>query len=538
MRRTARVLMSEGSSLSARESLTALGLAGFSVEVVDPSALCLARFSKWCARRHPSPRFGDDPKGYLDSVVALLRREAFDVLYPAHEQAYLFARHRDALARWIHVALPRFEVFERMQSKVGFAQVLDELGLPAPSTSVVWDEGGLREAVRRGPVYVKAAFGTATHGLFYVRSGADLERSLAAIQPVLGYGVVVQRPVEGHLERAQAVFDDGRMVGFHACRQIEEGVSGGDLVKESVWRDDVSEHVRRIGGHLSWHGGLSIDYVVDGEGTPRYIDSNPRLAETGNALATGLNLPELLVRVSLGEHPSEHPRGGPGVRSFMGIQGLLRAARDDGSRRAVLRAGLDLALHRGVFARGSEELTPVSDDPRALIPVAAVAATLMIKPTQWEQLSSATVRAYASTPTVVQFVRAAPGASGPSERRSCCGRQPRTPSSSRTARRDGRARGEGHEAAARAAFSASQGAKAAHDLRSYRLLKRCADAHDEAGWALWPMLLACAISCELCLARFLRYALAWHKRDVPADDPDARHARRIHLDGEGRIAGL
>ena len=35
------VLMSEGSSLSARESLTALGLAGYHVEVVDPNPLAL-----------------------------------------------------------------------------------------------------------------------------------------------------------------------------------------------------------------------------------------------------------------------------------------------------------------------------------------------------------------------------------------------------------------------------------------------------------------------------------------------------------------
>ena len=58
-----RVLMSEGSSLSARESLTALGRAGYEVEVVDANPLCLARFSKYCRRLHIGPRFGLDPEG-------------------------------------------------------------------------------------------------------------------------------------------------------------------------------------------------------------------------------------------------------------------------------------------------------------------------------------------------------------------------------------------------------------------------------------------------------------------------------------------
>ena len=404
-----RVLMSEGTSLSARESLTALGRAGFHVEVADANPLCLARFSRSCRRWHRVPSFGLDPEGYLSCVSQLLARSHFDVLFPAHEQAYLFARYQDELSRHTRIALPAFETFERMQSKVGFAGVLEELGLPAPMTTIARDEHTLRDAARPLPVYLKAAFGTATRGLFHVRSEAELELALAALRPLFADGVIVQRPVAGHLERAQAVFDGGRLVGFHACRQVEEGVGGGDLVKESVQRDDVRAHVTRIGRHLSWHGGLSIDYVVDLDGTPRYIDSNPRLAEIGNALAAGLNLPELLVRVSLGEHPPEQHGDRRKVRSFMAIQGLLRAARDGDSRRAVARTAVDLALRQGVYAGGGEELTPVSDGPRSLLPVGLVVAALLMKPSSWKSLSSTTVRAYASTPRVVQFVRRRPG---------------------------------------------------------------------------------------------------------------------------------
>jgi predicted ATP-grasp superfamily ATP-dependent carboligase len=399
-----RVLMSEGTSLSARESLTALGCAGFHVEVVDSNPVCLARFSKWCRRWHRVPSFGLDPEGYLRRMVDLLAANRFDVLYPAHEQAYLFARYIEALPRTTHLALPAFDAFERMQSKVGFAGVLRELALPTAPTEVVFDEPAFREACRARPVYVKVAFGTATRGLFLVRSQTDLDEALEHVRSCFGDGVVVQKPVQGHLERVQSVFDRGRIVGFHACRQVEEGVSGGDLVKESVRRDDVREHLRRIGAHLAWHGGLSIDYIVDGEGMPRYIDSNPRLAETGNALAAGLNLPALLVRVSLGEHPPEQQPTRPGVRSFMAIQGLLRSARDGRSRRSVIGAAADLMWRREVFAGGREELTPLSDGARSLLPIGVVAATLLVNPSAWRAISSATVAGYAATARVVEFV--------------------------------------------------------------------------------------------------------------------------------------
>lgn len=175
-----RVLMSEGSSLSAREALTALGRAGLHVEVLDANVLCLARFSRFCTKLHRAPSFGKDPAGYLERVIELLTSERFDVLLPAHEQAYLFARFLDHLAPLSHLALPDFATFERLQSKVGFARVLAELDLPSPPTVVARDEQSLRAATRRLPVYLKLAFGTATSGLYLVRSPEELTRALTS----------------------------------------------------------------------------------------------------------------------------------------------------------------------------------------------------------------------------------------------------------------------------------------------------------------------------------------------------------------------
>lgn len=401
-----RVLMSEGSSLSARESLTALGRAGFHVEIVDANPFCLARFSKFCRRLHRVPSFGADPQGYLDEVVRLLTDGRFDVLFPAHEQAYLFARFLDRLAPLTHIALPDFDVFERLQSKVGFARVLAELDLPSPPTVIASDERTLRDAAAKPPVYVKLALGTATQGLFVVRANDDLERAIENVRPHFAEGVLVQGAVAGPLERMQAVFDRGRLVGFHANRQMEEGVGGGDLVKESVRAETPRMHMERIGRHLSWHGGLSIDYIVDGAGVPRYIDANPRLAETGNGLAVGMNLPELLVGVSLGQAPARRDVETEGIRSFMAIQALLRAARDSGSRVGVARAIIELVRGRGIFAKGTEELTPRDEGIWSALPLVLIGTALLIRPALWKQFSSAAVKAYAATPEVVRFVHA------------------------------------------------------------------------------------------------------------------------------------
>jgi hypothetical protein len=87
-----RVLVSEGSSTSACEAITILGLAGHTVEVCDPSPWCLSRFSRLVAKFHRCPGLRDDPAGYLAFVEQRLADGKFDVLLSTHEQGFLFAR--------------------------------------------------------------------------------------------------------------------------------------------------------------------------------------------------------------------------------------------------------------------------------------------------------------------------------------------------------------------------------------------------------------------------------------------------------------
>src|SRR4029079_16446583 len=115
-----RVLLSEGSSTSAREAITVLGLAGHHVEVCDPSLWCLARYSRFVAKLHRCPPLCDDPDRYLAFVEQLVASRTFDVLLPTHEQGFLFARVQKRLAPAVALALPAFESYRTAHSKAGF----------------------------------------------------------------------------------------------------------------------------------------------------------------------------------------------------------------------------------------------------------------------------------------------------------------------------------------------------------------------------------------------------------------------------------
>src|SRR5690606_33536145 len=158
-RTSLRVLLTEGASTSARQAVTALGLAGHHVEVMDPSGHALTRFSRFVRRFHRCPPMGTDPEGFRDALLQLVTGGGFDVLLPIHEQGYLLARIADRLAPHVGVALPSFEAYERAVSRIGFARLLGELGIPHPRTEVLASPDALGD-VRRFPCVLKAEIGT------------------------------------------------------------------------------------------------------------------------------------------------------------------------------------------------------------------------------------------------------------------------------------------------------------------------------------------------------------------------------------------
>ena len=130
-----KILLSEGSSLSAREAITALGLAGHQVELMSSAPLCLGRFSRFVSRVHRSPASGTDADGYLAAVLEVVRTRLIDALLPVHEQAYLLAAARKRLPADLGIALAAFTAFEQVQSKASLAELLARLDVPQPATA-------------------------------------------------------------------------------------------------------------------------------------------------------------------------------------------------------------------------------------------------------------------------------------------------------------------------------------------------------------------------------------------------------------------
>lgn len=386
-----RILVSEGSSLSARQAITALGLAGYQIGVCDPNPLCIGRFSRFVSRYYRCPAVREDPWAYMDAVLGILSAGHWDVLFPTHEQAFLFARERARIPARIGLAVADFGSFLQVQGKVALVRTLERLGIPQPVSRVVRSQDELR-GERRFPFYLKADYATASTAVWRIDSARDLEGKIGGD----GGEWVVQEVAAGTLERVQAVFDRGRLVAMHDYRQMAAGIGGGDISKLAVQGTGVREYVERLGKELGWHGALSLDHIVErGTETPLFIDANPRLVEPMNAFFGGINLADILARVSMGESVARVEPAPEPVRTHMLLMALLATAASSGGRSDLLGELMRCLFGRGLYAHSREELLPVGIDYKSLFPLAYALTRLLLNPASGADLSGASIAAYA-----------------------------------------------------------------------------------------------------------------------------------------------
>jgi predicted ATP-grasp superfamily ATP-dependent carboligase len=394
--------------MSVRQVINVLADRGYLLYVCDPDPFCVGRFSQHVTRFYRCPPMGSSPAAYFSFVKELIEREQIDVLLPAHEQAYLFAGLREDLPSSVRLALTTFEEFSLVQNKVAFSQLLQQLGLPQPPTTNVTSKTELLQC-SRFPVYVKAAFGTASRAVWLIRNAQELEDVASTLEhrEAFADGILVQQVAAGMLERAQAIFNHGSLVQVHGYRQVMPGIGGGDAMKESVSRPLVAAHFELIGRKLNWHGPLSVDYIYDeGDGQPYYIDGNPRLVEPMNARLSGVDLVQAWLDLACNQPPQTNLTTRPGTRTHMALQVLLGHAQRRNDRLGLCRESWRLLRNASPYDKSVEELTPFKIDPLSCVIVIAVLVQLLVAPRRVANYLSAKSGAkHHLTRAVVQYVK-------------------------------------------------------------------------------------------------------------------------------------
>lgn len=392
------VLITEGSSGSAKETLYCIG-EKYDIDFLDPSLFCQCRFTRFKRNAIRCPRFASEPDQYLRFLIKTVRKNDYDVLFPVHEHIYLLAKVRERIEREVAVALPDFGMLQSMQSKSEFVRKLNSLNIPVPKTEIVSEFGEL-SGFDEYPCYVKLAHSTGGMGVAFIRDRNELtdlqvrferEHRLAT-----GSEILVQQPAPGIMCVVQAVFQHGRLIAAHCAESLARGVGGGQGLRVSASHPNVVRYVRKLGQRIQWHGAMFLEYFYDpNTGQPLFIECNPRIGETLNAKLCGINLSDLVVRISLGEvlEPVDHPVQ-EGVRSYSDFFLLLHQAIQGANRRTILQEAFSMMTGRGRYQGGVPEITHPKEDPLSLIPALATLGKMLVNPSSAGDIVSGTVGNY------------------------------------------------------------------------------------------------------------------------------------------------
>jgi predicted ATP-grasp superfamily ATP-dependent carboligase len=406
-----RILFTEGASLSARQTLYPLGRR-YEIDVMDPDPLCQCRFSSLVRRFIRSPSFAKQPAEFLRFVARLVREREYDVVLPTHEQTYLLSRFRDSIGARVGLAVPEFASMERLQNKASFSRLLSELGLPQPETVIARNREELKCSWQY-PFYLKLPHSTGGGGVFHIESSTALDNRLSILQSD-GYfdgrrEILVQQPARGVLSTVQAAFNRGLLVGVHCFEARRLGVGGMSTARVSADHEIVREHAARIGSHLNWHGAFFSDYFFDAAtGRPEYIETNPRIGEPVNALLSGINLPQLVVQIALGESPPVAPLGRFGVRTHNLLMILMSAAHAGQNRSALVQEIRDCRAGRGLYEYSQDELIRPDEDPMSRLPRFWIATQLLAYPPIARQIVAKTIENYALPESATDAIKRLP----------------------------------------------------------------------------------------------------------------------------------
>jgi predicted ATP-grasp superfamily ATP-dependent carboligase len=409
--RRLKILFTEGASLSARQSLYALG-GRHTIDILDPDPLCQCRFSTHVRRWIRSPHFARQPEEFLRFLAIQLRKQEYDILFPTHEQVYLLSRFRDVVGRSVGLALPTFEAMDQMQNKAHFTRALAELDLPYPETQFVRSREELQSEWRY-PFFLKLAHGTAGAGVFHILCEEQLQQQANALQESGFFNgtreALVQQPARGIQATIQAVFQRGQLVGCHSFDARQLGVGGMSAARVSVDHPIVREQIEKLGSHIQWHGSMFVDYFYDYDtDQPEYIECNPRVGETVNAWLSDVNICELLARVSANEQVELTKLGQVGLQTQSFFMILMTLAHEGAGRWRLAQEWLNRLAKRGIYRDSQDELTRPGDDVLSVVPLWWVSLQLFAWPGLAKHIVAKTVENYSLPETATEVIKAIP----------------------------------------------------------------------------------------------------------------------------------
>lgn len=309
------VLVLDGHSRAALETLQSLGRAGMQVDLAAETQDCLAMRSRYIARKLQQPS-----QAGTTEFHAWLRAEDkvrnYALIVAATETSLLGLRQlneNDPLRR--KAVIPGNEAIDIALDKEKTWQLAHELGIPAPASFLISSPSEIGHAqqfpVVLKPTHSKVMIGgeLRTLSAAVVRSEAERQEQLRHWLPLTP--VQQQQYVAGSGVGVEFLFDRGAKIWHFAHERVHEYplTGGASSYRRSIHPPAAMLYnAEALLTALHWHGVAMVEFKMDAHGQYWLMEINPRLwGSLALSIDAGVDFPLGLLKMARGDDLPAQP---------------------------------------------------------------------------------------------------------------------------------------------------------------------------------------------------------------------------------------
>ena len=308
------VLVLDGHSRAALETLQSLGRAGVQVDLAAEAQDCLAIHSRYASRKLQQPSQGQDFASWLREQDKLRN---YTLIVPATEASLLGLRQldeNDPLRR--KAVIPGDEALDVALDKEKTWQLAHELGVPTPAGILLSTlaEIGLAQ---KFPVVLKPTHSKVmvdgvlrTLAVAAVKNESERQEQLRRWLPVTP--VQQQEYVSGRGIGVEFLFNRGKKIWHFAHERAHEYplTGGASSYRRSI--DPPQAMLRdaeKLLTALNWHGVAMVEFKMNAKGQYWLMEINPRLwGSLALSIDSGVDFPLGLLQIARGDEPAAQPK--------------------------------------------------------------------------------------------------------------------------------------------------------------------------------------------------------------------------------------
>jgi len=308
------VLVLDGHSRAALETLQSLGRAGVQVDLAAEAQDCLAMHSRYVSRKLQQPSQGQAFEAWLREQDELRN---YTLIVPATEASLLGLRQLDENDPLRHKAvIPGDEALDVALDKEKTWRLAYQLGIPTPAKTLLSTLGDVGNAQTfplvlkptRSKVIVNGALRTLAVAV--VKNETELQEQLRQWIPVTP--VQQQEYVSGNGIGVEFLFNRGKKIWYFAHERAHEYplTGGASSYRRSIDPPQAMLHdAEKLLTALDWHGVAMVEFKMNASGQYWLMEINPRLwGSLALSIDAGVDFPRGLLQIARGNAPAPQPK--------------------------------------------------------------------------------------------------------------------------------------------------------------------------------------------------------------------------------------